>query len=273
LHFVDKAFARRLEAAEDVAQVRYARFYQQLRPEIGAAAEEICGGHMAFAGVGSPIGRAIGLGLDGPVSLADLGRMEGFYRSHQAPAQIDITPLHDPSLWELLRARGYMMAELNNVLYRPLNPRETLPASPSSVMVRPGHLEEAGELACIAERSFFPDGGAPKGLVEVLAAMYQIEGALPFVAEVEGKAVACSAGMAIPEHGIFSLFGAGTLPEFRGRGLQSALLRARLENAASHAGCQYAVVVTRGNTTSQRNCERLGFRLAYTKATLMRELK
>ncbi len=271
MHFVDKEFARRLEAAEDVSQVRYARLYQQVRPEIGAATEEICGGHMAFAGVGSPIGRAIGLGLDGPVSLTDLGRLETFYRSHQAPAQIDITPLHDPSLWELLRARGYTMAELNNVLYRRVNPKETFPEPPQSIVIRPGHLEEAGELACITERSFFPDGGAPRGLVEVLASMYQIEGALVFVAEVEDKLVACSAGMALPEHGVFALFGAGTLPEFRGRGLQTALLQARLQ-AATQAACEYAVVVTRGNTPSQRNCERLGFRVAYTKATLMKEL-
>ena len=35
------------------------------------------------------------------------------------------------------------------------------------------------------------------------------------------------------------------------------------------AGCDLAVVVTRGGTTSQRNVERLGFTLAYSKATLV----
>jgi hypothetical protein len=32
------------------------------------------------------------------------------------------------------------------------------------------------------------------------------------------------------------------------------------------------VIVTRGGTTSQHNAERLGFRLAYSKATMVKEL-
>ncbi len=43
MEFVDKAFARRLEATEEVPQVHHARLYQKLYPEVNAAAEEICG--------------------------------------------------------------------------------------------------------------------------------------------------------------------------------------------------------------------------------------
>jgi hypothetical protein len=39
------------------------------------------------------------------------------------------------------------------------------------------------------------------------------------------------------------------------------------------AGCEYAVVVTRGGTTSQRNCECLGFRVAYSKVTVVKNFK
>jgi GNAT superfamily N-acetyltransferase len=98
-----------------------------------------------------------------------------------------------------------------------------------------------------------------------------MEGALAFVASVEGKMAACGTGLNIPEHRIFALGGAGTLLEFRGRGLQTALLRARMAAAAA-AGCEYAVVVTQGGSTSQRNCERLGFRVAYSKVTVVKDL-
>ena len=54
----------------------YARTFQKTRPEIGAAEEEICGGHMIFAGLGSPIGRATGVGLDRPFTAEDLDRVE-----------------------------------------------------------------------------------------------------------------------------------------------------------------------------------------------------
>jgi ribosomal protein S18 acetylase RimI-like enzyme len=84
--------------------------------------------------------------------------------------------------------------------------------------------------------------------------------------------VACGAGLVIAEYSIFAVCGAGTASEFRGRGLQTALLRARLA-AAAEAGCEYAVVVTQGGTASQRNCERLGFRVAYSKVTVIKDLE
>jgi hypothetical protein len=40
----------------------------------------------------------------------------------------------------------------------------------------------------------------------------------------------------------------------------------------AEAGCEIAIIVTRGGTVSQRNCERLGFRVAYSKATLVKSL-
>jgi ribosomal protein S18 acetylase RimI-like enzyme len=119
------------------------------------------------------------------------------------------------------------------------------------------------------ESAFFPEG-APEVFRGLVAPFYQMERALAFVASVEGRLVACGTGLVIPEHGVFALCGAGTLAEFRGRGLQTALLRVRIA-AAVGAGCEYAVVVTQGGTTSQRNAERMGFRLAYSKVTVIKQ--
>jgi ribosomal protein S18 acetylase RimI-like enzyme len=271
MQFVDKALARRFEACEEMPQVLYARAFQKIRPEIGAAEEEICGGHMIFAGQGSPIGRATGLGLDRPFTAEDLNRVEQFYRSHHAPAQVDLCPLHDPAVFEMFKERGYSIAELNNVLYRRLDPEEKFPVPPAGCEIRRGRPEEARELGGIVERAFFPEG-APEAFKDLLTPLYQMEGALTFAASVEGKMVACGAGLVIPEHRIFAVCGAGTAAEFRGRGLQTALLRARLAAAAA-AGCEYAVVVTQGGTASQRNCERLGFRVAYSKVTVIKDLE
>lgn len=120
------------------------------------------------------------------------------------------------------------------------------------------------------ERAFFPEG-APEAFRDLLTPLYQMDGALTFAAEIDGKTRACGTGLMIPAHRIFAVCGAGTAAEFRGRGLQTALLQARLA-AAAQAGCEYAVVVTQGGTTSQRNVERLGFRVAYSKVTVIKEL-
>jgi hypothetical protein len=40
--------------------------------------------------------------------------------------------------------------------------------------------------------------------------------------------------------------------------------------AAAEAGCDLVVVVTQGGSVSERNCVRLGFRIAYSKATVIK---
>jgi len=271
MQFVDKALARRFEACEEMPQVFYARVFQKTRPAIGAAEEEICGGHMIFAGLGSPIGRVTGAGFDRMFTDEDLNRAEQFYRSHEAPSQVDLCPLHDAVVFEMFKERGYGIAELNNVLYRRLDPKEEFPPAPAACELRRGRREEADVASAIVERAFFPDG-APEAFTGLLAPLYQMDGAVTFGASVEDKMVACGAGLVIPEHRVFAVCGAGTLAGFRGRGLQTALLRARLA-AAAEAGCEYAVVVTQGGTASQRNCERLGFRVAYSKVTVIKNPK
>ena len=271
MEFVDKALARRLEAAEEMPQVHYALGYQKLRPEVGAAVEEICGGHMIFAGVGSPIGRATGLGLDQPFTPEVVDRVEVFYRSHGAPAQVDVCPLHDPDLFEVFKQRGYVLAELNNVLFRRLRANEGPPSEPPGVQIRRGRPEEASTFAAIVARCFAEYGPPPEGFEAMLLPNYQCAGSISFVATVDDQPVGVGAGLLIPEHNIVALFGAGTLPEFRGRGIQTALLGFRLHLAAQQ-GCEFAAIVTRGGTTSQRNAERLGFRVAYSKATLVKNI-
>jgi GNAT superfamily N-acetyltransferase len=269
MQFVDRALARRLESAEEMPQVHHAEWCQKNQPKVGAAVEKISGGHMIFAGLGSPIGRAVGMGLAAPVTVSEMDQLEHFYFSRKAPAQTDYCPLSDPSLLELTKQRGYGIAELNNVLVRRLDPTETFSVR-SEFTIRAGKADEALAFSSILRRSFFPDGGEPDGFDEMLSPMFAFPGSLTFVAEIDGQLVATGAGLIIPEHKIVGLYGAGTLNEYRGRGLQTAMLQRRMQ-AAAEAGCEYAVIVTLGGTTSQRNAERLGFRVAYSKATLIKQ--
>jgi GNAT superfamily N-acetyltransferase len=58
--------------------------------------------------------------------------------------------------------------------------------------------------------------------------------------------------------------------EHRRRGVQSALLRTRLE-IAGRAGCDVAVVTTQPGSKSQENVQKQGFELLYTRAILVRQ--
>jgi GNAT superfamily N-acetyltransferase len=52
--------------------------------------------------------------------------------------------------------------------------------------------------------------------------------------------------------------------EQRRRGLQAALMEARMRYAKEH-GCDLAMMVAEPGSNSQRNAERMGFRIAYTR--------
>ena len=142
MKYVDTNLARRMEAAEDVPQVEIARVLQRTHPEVGADILEIAGGHAVFAGLNSPVGRAIGLGFDGAVSAAQLDEVEAFYKQHNAPSAVDITPVTHGSLLELLKKRGYVLAELNNVMARKLEPHERFEESVPGVEFRACATEE-----------------------------------------------------------------------------------------------------------------------------------
>ena len=88
-----------------------------------------------------------------------------------------------------------------------------------------------------------------------------------YVARVEGE-IAAAGSMRLFE-GVAQLCGAATLPPFRRRGLQTALLHARLADASA-AGCDVAVVTTEPGSRSQENVQRAGFALLYSRAVLIK---
>jgi GNAT superfamily N-acetyltransferase len=83
------------------------------------------------------------------------------------------------------------------------------------------------------------------------------------------KIVGTAGGLIVRPYNMCGFWGAATLPEFRGLGIQRAFLQERLR-LAQLAGCDLAVTLTLPGTTSQRNAERAGFRTAYTKVVTIK---
>lgn len=84
-----------------------------------------------------------------------------------------------------------------------------------------------------------------------------------FLARVDGEPAAAAA-LRLGD-GIGYLATASTLPRFRGLGCQTALVAGRIE-AASAAGCELVASQALLGSASQRNLERAGLRVAFTKA-------
>jgi GNAT superfamily N-acetyltransferase len=262
--------ARRIEAAEAALVSDYARAAGRLFPGLGEAVEEVGGGVAAFAGPESPLGRAVGVGLAGPVTAADLDRIEGFYFARGSSVQVDLCPLAHPTLRELLAARGYTLLEFNDVLVRGLGEppaRRSAPASLSVVEVAAG---EADLWVRTISRGFAETPGMEEipDMSGVAAPFARLSAGSCFLASWNGEPA--GGGVMAVHDGLAMLFATSTVFEFRNRGVQAALLDARLE-AAGRRGCDLASVQTLPGSVSERNVERAGFRLVYTRPTMLRQ--
>jgi hypothetical protein len=254
--FADALLARRLEAAEAA----------NARGTTGAAASamlDVAGGGCAiFAGAESPLSHAVGVGLNGPVTEAQISEIESFFHSRGAKASFDICPLADPGLTSTLSARGYRITEFNNVLVRRL---EGMEITPTPRARRAGEHEE--ELwAYTVGRGFFDQHELTSEEMQVGRAIFEMPGAMCYLGSTGAGQVAAAAASTVRD-GLATLFADSTIAGFRRTGLHRELIAARLHDAVAQ-GCVLATASTLPGSGSQRNYERLGFQVAYTKLTM-----
>jgi GNAT superfamily N-acetyltransferase len=268
--FADIELARRLEATDALAGVEFARSWARLNSFTGEVALPVAGGLASFAGIDSPVTQAFGLGLNGPVTEADMVAMEEFYRAHDSAVNIETCPLADPSLLKLLTDRSYRLIEYSNVFVRELTGEDKRgwPDPSSAVHVRRPAGDEAETYSLVVAKSFFENTEITSEFIDIFTSCFYAAGSFFFLAELDG--VAAGGGMMSIHQGVTSLGGAGTLPEFRNRGVQNALLLARLAQAVE-SGCDLAMVAASPGSGSQRNIERHGFRVVYTRTKWLRQ--
>jgi GNAT superfamily N-acetyltransferase len=237
--FTDTLLARRIEAAE------------ALNAAGSGESIAICGGFASFAGIGSPLTHAIGLGMNGPIATDDFDRMQEFYRSRGSSVNLDFCPHADPSLMELTGARGYRIVESNNVLAGAV-------VGGSDPRVRLAAADEVELWNMTVLRGFFPIGTPSPADLDIGRLLLQLDDATGWFAFDEG--VPGAGGAMNVRDKLALLFADATLGGHRGKGLHLALIRARLKHAAEQ-GCDLATASTVPGSISQRNYERAGFRV------------
>jgi GNAT superfamily N-acetyltransferase len=263
-HVTDVAFSQRLERAEAKASASYVEARARAEPSLGAEWRDFDGTYAMFDGVGSPLSQTFGLGLFSAPSAEQLERIESFFHDRGAPIFHEVSPLADPAILGILAERGYSPIELTSVMYQPLtntdHTAEPNPAPPLRVRRLGAGEEEIWAETAARGWSETPEAAAfirEFGTVSATSA-----GTTCFVAEWDGQPIAAAA-LGVHDR-VALLAGASTDPPYRGRGAQNALLAIRLWYAAS-AGCDLAMMGALPGSASQRNAERQGFRIAYTR--------
>jgi GNAT superfamily N-acetyltransferase len=259
--FADLTLSKRLERAEGHACAEYADARRRLYPESGAEWIEYAGAYAVFDGIDSPVTQSFGLGIFEELSPGTLDVIERFFLEHRAPVLHEVSPLAGAAALNLIAARNYRPIEISNVLYRPVERPTT--ADDGRIRVHIIGTEEAQLWTSIHARGWSHEH--PE-LADFLLESGGISAArhpnLCFLAEIEGTPGAAAA--LCMHEGVALLAGSATVPELRRRGLHRALVEERMRYAFDH-GCDLAMMVAEPGSDSQRNAERKGFRIAYTR--------
>ena len=259
------ALARTVERGQAAAMV-----------ELSEEAQPVEDGWMTFGGVGAFVNKACGLGLSGPVAPVAAREILDFFQSRGVEPKVELCPYVHPSLLSALGSAGFHLVEFENVLVRPV-PESTEearafasvpPTGLSVTRVDASDAQAVEEYVRVSTAGFFPDGKRmSEGFWQSALKAPQLPHYDSFVARLEGQPV--GAGGCATRGGLLALFGTSVLPAFRGRGVQQALIAARLERGRER-GTTEAVIVSLPGASTERNALRFGFRMAYTRAVLAR---
>ena len=261
--FSDLALSRRLERTEARSNASFVEARARAFPQIGAAWIDICGAYAMFDGSDSPLTQTFGLGLFDPVAAGDLERIEKFFQERGAPVFHEVSPLADPAIFPLLNQRGYQPCEFTTILFRPIERGASYTELRNeNIQVRLTTADEVELWAQTSSRGWSEFPELADFMLSFGKVVAQRADGLSFIAELDGKAIATGA-MSIYDD-VALLAGASTIPEGRKQGAQLALLDSRLRYAAEH-GCTIATMGALPGSASQRNAERQGFRIAYTR--------
>lgn len=237
-----------------------------LEPGAAPTRVQIGTGHAVFCGDGSPLTQVSWLGFGKSVSGSGFDDVDAFYAGRAKSWEVIVNPACDPRSLAMAVQRGWTNAQYENVMVLDLGqPITVKPSEDIQVEVCDASRSDWSEVSL---RGFFGDE-VPPNCANLQPIISKMEGTVGFLATIDGESIAAASIMLTGD--TCYLGGAATLPKFRGRGAQNALLNARLRHV-QEMGCQFAFCEAIAGSQSQRNQERSGFRVVHTKVVLTRDI-
>ncbi|MGA0559991.1 GNAT family N-acetyltransferase [Larkinella sp. VNQ87] len=213
--------------------------------------------------------RCLGLGLSADPNPAQVAEVSAFYEQAGIPRFfVPVFPGSDtPGIPSSLERAGILPYNRWAKLFRHAD--QPLPDGRSSALrLRPASVSDRAVYAHIISTAF--DWPAPLGYF--FAAILGRRGWYPYLAMDGAKTVAVGALYVTGEIGVLAI--AATLPDYRNRGAQNALIQHRIR-LARVLGCRYLSVETAEDKPdtpcqSYQNLRKHGFELAYLRPNYLK---
>jgi Acetyltransferase (GNAT) family len=262
--FADFNLSQRIERTEARITAAFVDSRKKISPESNAARIEVAGAFALFDGIESPCTQTFGLGMFGEVTGENFDEIEAFFKERNSPILHEVSPLADASVLALLNERGYKPIEYTNVMFQTIgkdfDPQLALNPKITTKIIGEDEILMWAETSANGWITEMPDH------VDFMKEFGRIsancDGCYSFLAESEEKPIATGALFIFD--GVAEAAGASTIPAGRKQGAQTALLDARLR-FASEKGCDIVIMGASPGSQSQKNAEKNGFRIAYTR--------
>jgi GNAT superfamily N-acetyltransferase len=217
-------------------------------------------------GPGRYVNRAIGVTTD-ELSADDVDSIEQFFGERNLPSMIELSSWAPSSTLKELAHRNYVPMWFRSVFA--LTPTLTFATSRAGLRIERVDEDGEGHWLDVFARGFEAEDGEVRVANDEIGRASRIAADMhTFLAFIDDDVVGCGAVQFVD--GIAWLGGAATIPEFRQRGVQAAMVAHRL-NLAAEAGCELAAVSALANGPSARNIVRLGFQHIHSQVVVERK--
>lgn len=242
--------------------------------EVAEESRPFAGGVMCRGVPGTWLNGAYGAGLNGPVAPEEVKGLIEFHASRGIEPRVELAPFADHSLIRALADEGFVVRLFETVFHRRLD--EGMVRMPDvtadGVTVRPVDPEDQDdveEFARIATSGFLPPGESewPEEMYASVRRVARHPRVTSIKAFIGGRCIAAGSMECMGE--IASLFGLSVDAGHRRRGVQQAMIAWRLRRARE-LGARVATISTRPGVATERNAQRAGFAVAYTRSVLVR---
>lgn len=185
-----------------------------------------------------------------------------FYRQKEIPVRFEVTPAHTSTeLLHQLHRLGFYQSDFHTTLYIPIS--EVSAPEDDSISIRKMEKHEASTYADIYVQGFQMPAFLKDGVAQNNEVLFDHDQWTFYLASVDGEPAGI--GVVFINDRIATLAAAATLPSFRNRGIQRALIQERIHQAYREE-CSLVVGQAKFGSVSQNNMERAGMRIGYTKA-------
>ena len=182
-----------------------------------------------------------------------------WFTRHRVAPHFRVSPLTRPAnLAQILERRGFVRTETETQMVRAAE--DTEPSPNPRITIEPVEQRDLLPWAGIQHRGFNGLGAPSDLMLEMARSTASVSGNRLYLARLDGEPV--GAGVLVAWAGVHGIYGVATLPEARGQGVATALVRHMVRDA--DRDMPLCLQAETGSST-QRWYERLGFRVVYDR--------